>query len=103
MIIAFFGSSLPRGAKILPCRLTQSNNRDIYFYLLMAIKLAPQGKEVPVFPYTTEILEEFFIPGRLQKPIHQSVLPSLFKLQLSIHCIFQECAELSTLEVVRLL
>ena len=25
------GTTLPRGAKILPCRLTQSNSRDIFF------------------------------------------------------------------------
>ena len=26
-----FGTTLPRGAKILPCCLTQSNSRDIFF------------------------------------------------------------------------
>ena len=31
-----FGTTLPRGAKILPCCLTQSNSRDIFFSLLMA-------------------------------------------------------------------
>ena len=42
-------SSLTRGAKILLRRITQSNSRDIFFSLLMVIKLAPQGKEVPYF------------------------------------------------------
>ena len=43
------GSSLPFGAKILSCRLTQSNSRDIFFSLLMATEVAPRDKEVPEF------------------------------------------------------
>ena len=45
------GSSLPCGAKILPCLLTQSNGRDI-FSLLMATELAPRGKEVPALTHS---------------------------------------------------
>ena len=40
------GTTLPRGAKILPCLLTQTNSRDIFF-LLIATELAPQGNVVP--------------------------------------------------------
>ena len=42
------GTTLPRGAKILPCRLTQSNSRDVFF-LLMATELALQGNVVRKF------------------------------------------------------
>ena len=38
--------------QIFRLRLTQSNSRDIFFLILMANELAPQGNVVPVFIVT---------------------------------------------------